>query len=138
MPRIPNFTYNIKSAKTSNKMVRPYDFKPLCLDYEVLYTSRLNYALSPEGQKKMVNETLPDFISFNSTFPDQLNWTIYTKDISYEKWLFNISTIITVNDASSNLENLNTTNDQFSWILSMIYIPYYPPNKPPVILVKTH
>ena len=49
-------------------MVAPYGFEPLCSDYAVHYYSHLNFALNEKKERKMINETLPEFISFNNTF----------------------------------------------------------------------
>ena len=68
LPTITDFTYNIKSKKQANIMVAPYGFEPLCSDYAVHYYSHLNFALNEKKERKMINETLPEFISFNNTF----------------------------------------------------------------------
>ena len=114
-------------------MLEPFDFKPLCSDYAVHYSSNINYAINDKKERTWINETLPDFISFNDTIQDKLNWTIYTKDLYYENWEFNISTIITIDDANSNPGGKNTTNSEHFWILKMIYVPYFAPNTPPTI-----
>ena len=118
-------------------MQKPFAFEPLCSDYAVHYYSHLNFALNEKKETKMINETLPDFISFNSTFQDALNWTIYTTDLKYENWWFNISTSLSVDDARANEDGINTTDHRSWWILKMDYVPYYAPNRPPVIKINT-
>ena len=82
---------------------------------------------------EVVEEPLPDFITFEPDNPEMLRWVINITDISLDGTEYVIGTRLIVNDGYTKENGENTTDSNSEWVLTAEYIPYFPPNEPPDI-----